>query len=224
MPDDSGYAAAARQQAHHILSQPPYSNPPRSTPRPLAGVLHAIGRGLDIVLGPIGRWLEHHIFSPIAGGFTATFGGWSAVVGIALAVGAGILLAVLLVRRRSRITTRTDGTPSSAETTDPAALEAEADRLAGEGDFAAAVRLRFEAGLLRLEGVGLVDGHYTRTDAQLAAGIGSPTFDLLARCHEAVAYAGVPAGADDDEQARTGWPRVPVEARSHQLLVSQEAP
>lgn len=221
MPDDSGYAAAARHQAHQILSRPPYTNPPRSTPRPLAGLLHAIGRGLDIVLGPIGRWLEHDILSPIAHGFTATFGGWSAAVGIALAVGAGILLAVLLVRRRSRITARSSGTPLPVETIDPAALEDEADRRAGEGDFAAAIRLRFEAGLLRLEGVGLVDGHYARTDAQIAAHIGSPTFDLLARGHEAVAYAGAPAGADDDEQARTWWPRVPDEARSHRALVDQ---
>ncbi len=218
MSTDSGYASAARQQAHQILSQAPYTNSQSSPPRPFAGVLHAIGRFFDVVFGPIGHWVEHHLFSPIGHGYSDIFGGWSEVVGIVLAVGAGAIIAILLVRRRSRISPRASRTHSGAKAVDPADLESEADRRAAAGDFATAVRMRFQAGLLRLEAAGLVTNHVVRTGAEVSEHIGSPTFDLLVRRHEAVTYAGDRASADDVEQARTSWPRVPDEALSHRVL------
>jgi hypothetical protein len=183
-------------------------------------VLHAIGRAIDVVLGPIGRWLKRDVLSPIGHGFVGVFGGWAGAVGIALAVGVGALAAVLLVRRRSRISARDPETDTVAPSIDPRDLEHEADRRASMGDYGTALRLRFEAGLLRLEASGLVTDQLVHTDTEVAAHIGSPTFDVLAQRHEAVAYAGEQASADDVEHARTSWPRVTDEARNHRALTS----
>ena len=136
------------------------------------------------------------------------------MVGIAAAVALGALSALVLVRRRSRIAARGSGTQSATALVNPDDLEAEADELAARGAFAAAVRLRFEAGLLRLERAGLIANQRTSTDSELSIRIGSSTFDGLALRHEAVAYAGQAADEDDVYQACTGWPRVPDEART----------
>jgi len=221
---DPGFAETARRQAHQILSHAPYTNNRTATPRPLAGVLHAVGHALDIVLGPVGRWLGRSLFGPIGHGFTSVFGGWATAVGIVLALGAGIVLAMVLVRRRSRLAAHRAPESSAVPPLDPADLEEQAERRASVGDFASALRLRFEAGLLRLEVAGLLADHGVRTDSQVSAAIGSPTFELLARRHEAVAYGGDPARAPDVEQARTGWPRVPQEARDHRALADSGQP
>jgi hypothetical protein len=212
---DPSYAEQARQQAHQILSRAPYAGGKTSSPHPLAGFLHAIGRGLDIVFGPVGRWIDRQIFRPVGSGFTSLFGSWSPFAGLVIAVAAGVILALLLVRRRSRISARSGPPLPSVTIASPSDLDEEADRFATAGEFGRAFRLRFEAGLLRLEIAGLIVGQNTSTDAEISARIGSPTFDRLATRHEAFAYAGESAGAADVRQARTDWPLVPDEARSH---------
>jgi len=215
MPTDPGYAGAARHQAQQILSQPPYTHAPSSSPRPLAGLLHAVGRGLEAVFGPIGRWFLRYLLRPIGSGLHGVFGTWTLEVVVAAAVVLGVLVAVSLVRRRARISARRVERRQAAVGTDPAAIEAEADRRAALGDFAGALRLRFQAGLLRLEAAGLVAHQQTATDSQMAGQLGSPTFARLAERHQAVAYAGVPADADDVRSAETGWPQVPGEVERH---------
>ncbi len=224
MPGDSSYAGAARQQAHQILSQPPYTTTTQSTPRPLAGVLHAIGHFVDDVFGPVYRWIDAHIFHAVSAGFVNIFGGWAGYAAMGLAVISGVVIALLLVRRRTRIAARTDIVPTSVDGVGPAELEAEADRLAAAGDFGGALRLRFEAGLLRLEAAALVSNARVHTGAQVAAHLGSPTFDELERRHEAVAYAASPASEVDVTHARDGWPRVVAEARRHETPVGSGAP
>jgi hypothetical protein len=214
VPVQPNYAASARQQAHQILSHPPYTTGQATAPRPLAGVLHDIGRGLEVAFGPAFRWIEHRILHPIGSGASDVFGRWAPVVGTIVAVAVGATLALVLVRRRSRIAARSVEPPGPTELTDPEALEAEADEFAEAGAFSAAVRLRFEAGLLRLERAGLISDHRTGTDAELAGRLRSPTFDGLALRHEAVAYAGQDADEGDVREARIGWPRVPDEART----------
>jgi hypothetical protein len=223
VPSPSNYAASARQQAHQILSGAPYTTKQPTTPHPLAGVLHAIGRGLEVAFGPALRWIEHRIIHPIGSGASGLLGGWAPVVGVVSAVAIGVLLALLLVRRRSRIAARTEEQRKPTSLTNPDALEAEADDLAAEGAFSAALRLRFEAGLLRLERAGLIADQQTSTDAELADRLGSPTFDRLALRHEAVAYAGQVADEGDVDHARSAWPQVPDEARSSRKAAEMSA-
>jgi hypothetical protein len=215
VPGSSNYAESARRQADQILSRPPFTRHPSSTPHPLAGVLHFIGHVLDDIFGPIGRFIERYLLRPVGHGFHVAFGSWSIEVAVVLAVIVGVVLTLLVVRRRARIESVQAPSAVLTTSTDPEELEAEADRMEAAGDRSAAFRLRFAAGLLRLERAGLVPDQQVRTDAEVGALLGSPTFDRLARRHEAVAYGGDAATGDDLQRSRQEWPRVPDEARRH---------
>ena len=97
---------------------------------------------------------------------------------------------------------------------DPAVLEHQADDAEKNGDLELAVRLRFRAGLLRLERCGLLAERDTRTSREIAVILGSPSFTHLAADLEEILYAEVPAGASHADAARTRWPRVPEESVS----------
>jgi len=207
-----GFSTTAREQAHQILSRPPYTKAPsHGPPRPLAGVLHAMGRALAYVVGRPARWVYHHLLLHLGHGFKLAFGGWWPVAAFTAAVVAGVLVGVLLVRRRTR-PGRAAGTAKATETeADPDALDRAAAEAEGSGDYETAVRLRFRAGLLRLARRGLLARYDALTDRQLSTQIGSPTFGSLAGRHEAIVFGRDPATALDAADARERWPRVPAE-------------
>ena len=210
----SGFSSVARHQAQEILSRPPYRTGPDKTPRPLAGLFHALGRALEtLVYGPA-RWLYHHVLLRIGHGFTAPFGRWWPLPAALLAIACGALLGILLVRRRSRITGRGHSAQGRIRTEDPDELEVRAAAAEAEGDREAAVRLRFRAGLVRLVSRGLLVDHGARTDRELATMLSSRTFEQLATRHERIVYGRVPATPEDCSDARLGWPRVLVEVSS----------
>lgn len=214
MPGSSGFSSSARQQARDILAKPPYRTTPSHTPRPLAGVLHAIGRALNAALGRPAQWLYHHLLLHIGHGFRSAFGGWWIVVVGVIAVGLGVAAGVLIVRRRTRISARevTSG-PIGPTAADPDDLDRRAATAEGSGDHETAVRLRFRAGLLRLQRKGVIVNQDAETGRQLSERLHSPTFDALAGRLEMIVYARDPATPADAATARTEWPRVLVESR-----------
>ena len=133
-------------------------------------------------------------------------GGW--VVALVLALGLGVFLAVLLVRRRSRIASRP--TDKRSRTTDevPIDLERAAEEAEANGENELAVRLRFKYGLARLEAGGIISDRFTTTSHQLRAILRSPVFDELASRHESITYAQAPASPHDVAAARDGWGRL----------------
>lgn len=211
----TGFGASARQEARRILAQPPYTTRPSRPFRPLAGVLHAIGRALDWLFGRPASWLYHHLLVHLGHGFSATFGNWWPLVLGAMALGAGALLGIGLVRRRTRVGPAPPaGTEHAADTDESAAeLVQQADLAEAAGDHEQAVRLRFRAGLLQLEARGAIANRHVQTDRQLSRQLSSPTFARLAERHEEIVYAGDVANQSDAEAARAGWPRVLSEAR-----------
>ena len=203
-PGASGFAAEARHQAARILSRPPYTQKPSRFPDPLAGVLGAIGRAFVWVFAHPLYWLLRHIGRPI---FHFSFsalgaGGW--IVASILALGVGILVGVVLIRRRSRISARPTATRTIAME-DPADLELAAQAAEAEGDNELAVRLRFQLGLARLQAHGVIPDRFTMTSHQLQRIVRSPVFDNLASRHESITYAKQKASADDVTSARDGW-------------------
>jgi hypothetical protein len=172
-----------------------------------------------VVFGPIVRWIRRELVDSVGHGFHAVFGSFAPVVGLVVALVAGIVVATLLIRRRTRASVLRPSRDGQAAASDPSELEQEADRRAAGGDFDAAVRLRFQAGLRRLEFEGLVANGAATTGRELVTGVGSPTLEGLVRQHEAIAYAAFHAEAEDDERARNQWPAVPGEARTHRHLV-----
>jgi hypothetical protein len=95
-----------------------------------------------------------------------------------------------------------------AEGGDPADLEDRAAAAAAGGDFATAVRMRFLAGLLRLDMAGRITFRPGLTTGEIAETIDDRLFDQLASDFNDIAYGGREAGADLYRTAIAGWDRV----------------
>ena len=149
------------------------------------------------------------------------------VLAIVLAVALAGLIAFLVIqglrrrdrnRRRDRTKPRQgDRAPiAAAEALDPDIVEIrEPDRieaLAAEaetaGDFSRAVRLRFRAGLLRLDALDVLAFDPALTTGQIMRALRNEPFDGLASTFDRVVYGEMPATADDAATARTTWPIV----------------
>lgn len=199
MPNEVGLPdpALARRQAHAILAERRFHLVP--IPRPLHGVLHAIGSALA---SPV-RALEELVAGIARGGHVGTGLVWGVLAAVVLATGAAI--ATRYARRalsnpQTRATASAEGTPASARDLDRAAEEAER-----AGQFAEAVRLRFSAGLQRLAERELVEPLTAIPNAEVGRWLDSDRFDRLARDFDEIVYGGRPAGAGDAQRARAGW-------------------
>jgi hypothetical protein len=208
-------AAVARAAARAILDAPPFV-----TPRHSPGVFERVATNVGHWIVTAVRWVVHQfdrlLAHPINHGAQSLFGGSSSIV---LAIVAAVLVAavatLVIVRKQ-----RANPTAGAAE---PGARErhaARAKRLFDEataawhsGDLDAALRLRFAAGLERLEDRGLLHDRGSLTTTTLARQLASSTFDELASVHSLVAYGGVTASPADVERAFSAWPRVAGEAR-----------
>jgi hypothetical protein len=196
----------ARDEARQILNSRRYKGSP--VPRPLHGVLRWIGDRLS----PIGGWIGDR-FSWLPGRAS----GWVLALGIVT-----VAVVVFFVGSAvSKAQARNRGTHLAgsdarhgAPADDPAALEAAAAEAETRGDLALAVRLRFRAGLLRLDR----DAHAVRyrpsiPTSEVRAELSSPTFDDIADTFERVTYGGTDAEARDTAEAKREWPRVVQAAR-----------
>lgn len=95
---------------------------------------------------------------------------------------------------------------------DPSALERDAATAEAAGDYAAGVRLRFAAGLVRLDAAQAIRLRPSLTTGQVGRALGSEGFDALAATFDEVAYGGRLAQPADAAAAREAWPRVLQEA------------
>jgi hypothetical protein len=200
--------AAARSAARHILSGRRYRGAP--VPRPLHGVLRWIGDRLSTVTHWIGdrfSWLPN----------------WAQPVVDVIAV--AVIVAVIVFSVRAIVNARARGRASRLATAhrcelrgpaedDPRALEAAAADAEARGELALAVRLRFRAGLLRLDqDARAITYRPSMPTGEVRAEVASPAFDDLADTFEAITYGGADAAPDDSADARREWPRVVDTAR-----------
>jgi hypothetical protein len=82
------------------------------------------------------------------------------------------------------------------------------DAAAAAGDLEAALRLRFRAGLLRLDARGAIDFRPSISTIEVRRRLHDDDFDALAETFDDVVYGGRPPAADDLAAARERWPRV----------------
>lgn len=201
-------ADAARRDAARILSDDRFQ--PNDVPRPFGGVFDWIGDRLE----PLGDVLERigdafeAVGDAVPGGVGVLVAGL-AVVGFALA----LFATGTLVSRRARAAGSGNGR-SPAVGDDPGALERVARDAERRGDFDAAVRLRFRAGLLRVAETRAIEWRPSLTSNGVARAIRSPAFEELATAFDAIAYGGRRARATDAETARAKWQQVLEEARA----------
>jgi hypothetical protein len=193
-------AGAARERAAAVLADPRYSG--ADLPRPFEGPLQWLGDQIQPLLDRLDEWSAQ-----VPGG-PPVF--WLLACGGILLIAAGISAAT--IRRRAVETTRARAAASGLGE-DPRELERDADRAERDGDWERAVRLRFRAGLLRLDARRVIAYRPSLTTGEVARATGSAAFVPVGDRFDAIVYGGEPAAAADAESARTGWAAVLAEAR-----------
>jgi hypothetical protein len=200
--------AQARRDARQILAGRRYRGAP--VPRPLRGVLRWIGDRLS----PVTHWIGDR-FSWLPP-WTSPWVLYVAFLTVGLLFG---FLVMTIVKaharnRAARLGAASDNGRRGTAADDPAALEAAAAEAETRGDLAVAVRLRFRAGLVRLDrDARAITYRPSIPTGEVRAELTSPAFDDLADTFEGITYGGNDAEPTDTAEARREWPRVLDAAR-----------
>jgi hypothetical protein len=125
----------------------------------------------------------------------------------AAVIALGWLLGGRTIRRRAALAAATGG-GGRGRVEFPGELERLAEEAERRGEHEAALRLRFRAGLLRLDARGAIDYRPSLRTHEVAATLGSDAFDRLAAGFDEVVYGERPARAEDVEAARRDWEAV----------------
>jgi Domain of unknown function (DUF4129) len=191
--------AEARRQAAEILDERRFKG--SEIPRPFEKPLTWLGDRIESII----RWIDGRGAS-VPGGPPALWITLSAFVLLA----AGAITGTTIRRRAAAIDRRRAAAAPATE--NPAALERAADDAEREGDWDRAVRLRFHAGLLRLDRRRVLTYRPSLTTGEVARAIGVAAFAEIGADFDEIAYGGRPAGREDAEAARRRWKTVLEEA------------
>lgn len=199
----------ARDAAREILRRREFR--PERDPKPLAGPVRWIGDRLNGIADWLGQAIQD-VFDWI---FHLLPGVWGLIVGVAICVGLAAVVVWLIGRNRVRAT-RTDRplTAGLEATEDPRALERAADAATQAGQYSLAVRLRYRAGLIRLDRADVIDLRPWNTSAHLTRRLDSRRFDRLTDTFDTITYGAQSATNSDDATARTEWPELLTEMKS----------
>jgi len=194
-----GSPAADRQRAAAVLADRRYTG--TKLPQPLKKPLQWLGDRLE----PIAEWINGR-GTVVPGGPIAL---WTILA--ALVVVATGSITGTTIRRRALAIERARAA-ALPEADDPQALERTADRAEQDGDFERAVRLRFRAGLLRLDRRHVLDYRPSLTTGEVARAIRAPAFAEVGARFDEIAYGGRTALREDAEAAKRGWKDVLTQA------------
>lgn len=167
-------------------------------PKPFRGLLESVADGLR----PIGRFLAW-AFGPVL-----DLPGGPAILGAVL-VGVGAAATALLISLRSQAAIARGASGRLVDPSlDPSEVERQADAAEGQGDRAGAVRLRYEAGLLRLVRADRLVLRADTTARGAARQIELPVMDQLTADFEEIVYGDRTATSADSDRSREGWAEV----------------
>jgi hypothetical protein len=171
-------------------------------PGPLRGLIEWLDDRLDDLSVPL-DWLD----DVLPGGRSVV---WTVLGGVL----AGIVwwVARRVLTRRVRAAKEAAGS-AAAPVDDPRALERQADAAEAAGDLETALRLRFRAGLLRLDARGAIEFRPSISTFEVRRALRSEDFDALASTFDDVVYGGRPPQGADVAAARERWPAVVSAAR-----------
>jgi hypothetical protein len=186
-------AGRARSDAGSIVQQRRFRS--SKAPRPFKGVLESAGRRLEGWWDAVAKRLP---------GQDATL--WT-IVG-ALVVSVAVFTALRLGRRRRRAVGADAPQLFDRPRDRPSDLEKRARQAESEGDLETAIRLRFLAGLLRLDAAGAIEWRSSITTGDVRRKVASPAFASVAGSFERVAYGRRAPTQADAELSRDGWTRV----------------
>jgi hypothetical protein len=183
-------AATARREAEHILSERRFHR--HEVPRPFRGLLHLLSKVVRPVLDAIG----------------SLFGSPSIGYPLAVLLVLGALLVIGRVVRQRAWAGLYETGERAPRRVDPARLEREADEAERSGDLERAIRLRFRAGLLRLDRAKAIALEPSTTSGEVSRTLRSRDFEDVASSFDAVVYGRRPPRSEDVELSRAGWTRV----------------
>jgi uncharacterized protein DUF4129 len=198
-PAGAAPAAGARADARDILAQHRFRG--SDLPGPFHGLLDRLSRWLHKLDG-VFNWLNDLL--PGGGGVV-----WVVLAALVCAIAAFVARRVLSGRVRASEAAAAAG----AAHEDAGALERRADEAEAAGDLATALRLRFRAGLLRLDERGAIEFRPSISTSEVRRALRSEDFDSLAATFDDVVYGGRPPDGDDLSSARERWPRVVAGSR-----------
>jgi Domain of unknown function (DUF4129) len=194
-PAAAAPAAGAQVDARDILAQERFHG--SDLPGPFHGLLVRLSRWLHKLDG-VFDWLN----DLLPGGDSVV---WIVLAVLVCAIAAVVARRVLSGRVRA---SEAAAAAARAEHEDARALERRADRAEAAGDLATALRLRFRAGLLRLDERGAIEFRPSISTHEVRRALRSEDFDSLAATFDDVVYGGRPPAEDDLSSARERWPRV----------------
>jgi hypothetical protein len=174
-------------------------------PRPLYGIFRVLGGWL----APVGNWLSSVVSDVVR--FLADNLEVAAILALVVVL-LGAMSAVSLRRRRvlRRMVTRV----GLAAGEDPFELRRLAEQAEVAGDGAAAVRLYFRAGVLRLQRGGRLPDRASLTIGEARRRMRSADFEVAAQSFESVVYGLRPATATDVRSTKQAWLE-PLDASPH---------
>jgi hypothetical protein len=188
-------AASARARARATLAERRF----RGTH--LGGPFHAVLDRLGRLVRPVRRLIPA-LDRLLPGGPWVP---WTLLAVLVMALG-WLVAGRAAARRAAQVTAAARAAGARRES--PAALERRAEDAARAGDHEAALRLRFRAGLLRLDARGAIAFRPSLPTGEVARTLRSKDFDRLAATFDEVVYGHRPARPDDVEAARAGWAAV----------------
>lgn len=187
--------ADARGQARAVLDADKFQQ--SDVPKPFKGALEWLADRLR----PIGRFVER-IVDPI---LDLPGGAW--ILGTALVAVAAAATAWLVGRRSGAAVraTAAGGGPLVDASADPIGLDRRAGEREGAGDLAGALRLRYQAGLVRLVRADRLTLRTDTTAADAARQVDHPAMDALTMDFEEIVYGDRAATAADLHAAGERW-------------------
>jgi hypothetical protein len=189
-------AADARRQAREILAERRFEE--RGSVRPLREPLEWLRDRVRSVFEPIVSRIAPHV----PGGRSTV---WTVLA--VLVVAGAAALAARVVRRRTAEAVRRVGT-AAEPAFDPRRLEREAEEAERSGDLERALRLRFRAGLARLQRADVIPARDSVTSGEVARRLRSADFDRVAATFDEVVYGRRRPEPADVESSRAAWSRV----------------
>lgn len=191
-------SSAVLDTIRDILSDPRYAQDRRSW--------------IERLLGPLYTWLERMVafVAEMASRALQQVLSWLTLdtftwLGPLMVLVAAVIGGLVLGRRRAREIERRATIERILELgADPGELEALADE-ALETDPGESIRLRFVAGLLRLDAAGRIDFYPGLANSVISDALSEPLFDELATEFDRVVYGRRPATATDATRARADW-------------------
>lgn len=189
-------AAEARGEAREILAERRFEE--RGDLRPFREPLEWLRDRLRSAVEPLVSRLAPHV----PGGRSTV---WTLIA--LVAVGIAAALGSRLVRRRAAENAGR-AREAAAGPLDPRRLEREAAEAEGRGELERALRLRFRAGLLRLQRAEAIPARDSLTSGEVARRLRSPDFDRIAVTFDEVVYGRRPPEPADVESSRRAWSRV----------------